>query len=96
MLRSINDYSVANLAMYGAVISLIVILVRFVWVVLAVILPRWISKRVREKEPFDVRNEVVTTAITYIEENLSLVQDELLHNLKSKYEIKFNRLQITA
>lgn len=31
----------------------------------------------------------------HIEENLSLLQDELLHNIKSKYEVKFNRLQKT-
>jgi Na+/H+ antiporter len=44
-------------------------------------------------EEYDVRTEVVTTAINHIEENLSLVHDDLLKNIKSKYEVKYNRLQ---
>jgi len=46
-------------------------------------------------EEYTIRNEVVSTAISHIEENLSLVNDELLHNIKSKYEVKYNRLQKT-
>jgi CPA1 family monovalent cation:H+ antiporter len=42
-----------------------------------------------------VRNTVVKTAIGYIEDNLSLVQEDLLDNIKSKYEVKYNRLQKT-
>jgi len=38
---------------------------------------------------------VVSSVISHIEENLSLVSDELLHNIKSKYEVKYNRLQKT-
>lgn len=44
-------------------------------------------------EEYDVRTEVVTKAINHIEENLSLVHDDLLKNIKSKYEVKYNRLQ---
>jgi Na+/H+ antiporter len=44
-------------------------------------------------EEYEVRTEVVTTAINHIEENLSLVHDDLLKNIKSKYEVKYNRLQ---
>ncbi len=151
-----------------------VIGVRFIWVVPAVLLPRWLSKRVRETEPYDPRNmvvfrwagmrgvvsmaaalalpltlkdgsafphrnliiylsfcvilstlvllgstlswiirkmklqpysivadeyevrtKVVTAAISYIEDNLSFRPDELLNNIKSKYEVKYNRLQKT-
>ena len=46
-------------------------------------------------EEYEVRNTVVTTAIGYIEDNLSLVQEDLLDNIKSKYEVKYNRLQKT-
>jgi CPA1 family monovalent cation:H+ antiporter len=46
-------------------------------------------------EEYEVRTEVVKKAISHIEENFSLVQDELLNNIKSKYEVKFNRLQKT-
>ncbi len=37
----------------------------------------------------------MNNAITHIEENLSLVNGELLNNIKNKYEIKYNRLQKT-
>ncbi|MFT3794647.1 Na+/H+ antiporter [Flavobacterium sp.] len=46
-------------------------------------------------EEYEVRNLVVSQTITHIEDNLSLLQDELLHNIKSKYEVKYNRLQKT-
>jgi Na+/H+ antiporter len=174
VIEGIGDYSIGTLALYGAVVSLVVILVRFVWVIPASMLPRLLSRKIRLKEAFDPRNMVVfgwagmrgvvsmaaalalpltlvdgtafphrnlviyitfcvilstlvllgltlpwiirkmkipphsiaseeyeirTTVvnhtITHIEENLGLVQDELLHNIKSKYEVKFNRLQKT-
>jgi CPA1 family monovalent cation:H+ antiporter len=46
-------------------------------------------------EEYEVRTQVVTSAIGYIEDNLSLVQEDLLNNIKSKYEVKYNRLQKT-
>jgi len=46
-------------------------------------------------EEYEVRTNVVTETIAHIEENLSLLQDELLNNIKSKYEVKYNRLQKT-
>ncbi len=46
-------------------------------------------------EEYEVRTQVVTHTIAHIEDNLSLIQDELLNNIKSKYEVKFNRLQKT-
>jgi CPA1 family monovalent cation:H+ antiporter len=69
-------------------------------VVLGLTLP-WIIRRLKmtphsiAAEEYDVRTKVVSTTITHIEENLSMVNDELLHNLKSKYEVKYNRLQKT-
>lgn len=174
VIKGIGEYPVSALVMYGVVISLVVIIIRFIWVLPAAMLPRWLSRRIREREEFDprnmvvfgwagmrgvvsmaaalaipftisngsdfprrslviylvfcvilatliplgltlpwvirrmglkphsivaeeyeVRNEVVSSAIAYIEENLSMAQDELLHNIKSKYEIKYNRLQKT-
>lgn len=35
-------------------------------------------------------------ALGHIEEHLLLVPDELLHNIKRRYEVKCNRLQPTA
>lgn len=170
VMAGISDYPKGELLLYGFVISLVVILVRFIWIVPAALLPRALSKRIREREKFDprhmvvfgwagmrgvvsmaaalalpmtmslqhrnlviflsfcvilstlvllgftlrpvirklglepyslvaeeyeVRNMVVSRAIDHIEEHLSLVPDEILHNIKSKYEVKYNRLQRT-
>ena len=173
VLAGISDYPVGTLLLYGLGISLVVILVRFLFAYPAVYLPRLISRRLRA-HPFDARNVVVfgwagmrgvvsmaaalalpltlpdgspfphrnlilyitfsvilftlvllglslpwvirrmkmppfsvaaeeytvrtqlmTRMITHIEENLSLMQDDVLHNIKSKYEVKYNRLQKT-
>lgn len=168
-----DDYSTGSLVLYGLGISLVVILVRFIWIVPATLLPRYLSKSIAREEfdprflvifgwagmrgvvsmaaalaipftlanglPFphrnliiyltfcvilstlvllgltlpwvirrlkispyssmaeeyEVRTKVVTNTIVHIEENLSQIQSELLHNIKSKYEVKFNRLQKT-
>ena len=174
VMEGINDYPVSELVLYGLVISFVVIAIRFIWIVPAALLPRWLSKHIRETEPFDPRNlvifgwagmrgvvsmaaalalpftlqdgtafphrnliiyltfcvilstlvilgftlrwivrklkiqpysivaeeyevrtQVVSSVISHIEENLSLVSDELLRNIKSKYEVKYNRLQKT-
>lgn len=174
VMKGISNYPWQTLAISALVISFVVIIVRFIWVVPAAMLPRILSKHIREKEAFDprnliifgwagmrgvvsmaaalalpvvftngepftnrdlivylsfcvilftlvvlgstlkwvirklkiepfslvaeeyeVRNTVVATAIGYIEDNLSLVQEDLLNNIKSKYEVKYNRLQKT-
>ncbi|MEO8763578.1 MAG: Na+/H+ antiporter [Ginsengibacter sp.] len=174
VMEGISDYPVRDLVLYGVIVSFVVIAVRFIWIVPATLLPRWLSKRIRETEPFDPRNmvvfgwagmrgvvsmaaalalpltlkdgsafphrnliiyltfcvilstlvflgstlrwvvkklklqpysmvaeeyeirsQVVSSVITHIEKNLSLVPVELLHNIKSKYEVKYNRLQKT-
>lgn len=174
VMLGITGYSVQELIIYGLIISFVVIVIRFIWVVPSAMLPRWLSKRIRENEPFDprnmvvfgwagmrgvvsmaaalalpltlsdgaafphrnliiylsfcviistlvllgltlpwiirklkmephsivaeeyeVRNKIVIAAIAHIEENLSLDSDELLQNIKSKYEVKYNRLQKT-
>lgn len=174
VMDGIGEYYTASLLLWGGVISFVVIIVRFLWVIPATMLPRVLSKKIRETESFDkrnmvvfgwagmrgvvsmaaalaipltmkdgspfphrnliiylvfcvivstlvllgltlpwiikkmklepysifaeeyeVRNEIVSKTITHIEENYSLLQDELLNNIKSKYEVKFNRLQKT-
>lgn len=174
VMEGIHEYSTSELVLYGLIISAVVIVVRFVWVIPAALLPRALSKRIRETEKFDFRNlmvvgwagmrgvvsmaaalalplimdngqafphrnlivyltfcvilstlvllglslplvikklkiqphsiaaeeydvrtQVVSQTINHIEENLSLLQDELLNNIKSKYEVKYNRLQKT-
>lgn len=174
VMQGISSYPWQTLAVSALVLSFVVIIVRFIWIIPAALIPRALSKRIRKKEPFDgrnlaifgwtgmrgvvsmaaalglpmviagdkkfenreliiylsfciilvtlvllggtlkwiirklkiepyslvgeeyeVRNTVVTTAISYIEDNLSLVQEDLLDNIKSKYEVKYNRLQKT-
>lgn len=174
VIKGISDYAVSSLLWYGIVTSVVVIVVRLLWIMPAAMLPRVLSKRIREKEVFDwrqllifgwagmrgvvsmaaalaiplvlpdgnpfphrnlviylvffvilttlvllglplpwlikklrivphsfaaeeylVRTKVVQNTITHIEENLSLLQDDLLRNIKTKYEIKYNRLQKT-
>lgn len=174
VLEGLEEYPTSSLIIWGVVISLVVIIVRFIWVIPAAMLPRFLSKKIRSSEPFDprnlavfgwagmrgvvsmaaalalpltldngnpfphrnlliyltfcvilftlillgltlpwlikklklnpysliaeeyeVRNAVVSETIGYIESNLSLLNDDLLRNIKSKYEVKFNRLQKT-
>jgi len=174
IIAGISNYSGTALFLWGASISAVVILVRFLWIVPATLLPRFLSKRIRENEEFDyrnmiifgwsgmrgvvsmaaalalplmisekeafpfrnliiylvfcvilstlviqgltlpwlirklklqpysilaeeyqIRNVIVSETIAHIEDNFSLLNDDLLHNIKSKYEVKFNRLQKT-
>jgi monovalent cation/hydrogen antiporter len=172
VIQGIGNYPAGTLALYGVVISLVVILVRFVWVLPRFIVPSlrrdmikdkidprnvvvfgwagmrgvvsmaaalalpltlsdntpfpnrnliiylsfcvivstlvflgvtlpWIVKKLKlpkysmEAEEYEVRNYLVSETITHIEENLSLIHDTLLNNIKSKYEVKYNRLQRT-
>lgn len=173
VIAGIGEYPLASLALWGIIISFIVIIVRFLWVVPAAMLPRFLSEKIRKDvidprnlvifgwagmrgvvsmaaalalpltlsdgspfpqrnliiyltfcvilstlvilgltlpwlirklkvepysiyaEEYEVRNLVVSQTITHIEENLSLLQDDLLQNIKSKYEVKYNRLQKT-
>ena len=46
-----SPYPVATLVMYGGLISLTVILVRFAWVFPATYVPRWVSRSLRERDP---------------------------------------------
>jgi CPA1 family monovalent cation:H+ antiporter len=46
-----SDYSFAALLGYGAAVSLAVVLTRAAWVFPATYLPRWLSRRLRERDP---------------------------------------------
>ncbi len=176
VLQEIVNHSFTELLTYGALISLAVIVTRFIWVYPATYLPR-LNKRIREKErtpswknvlvfswtgmrgvvsmaaalalpitlneqpfpnrdliifltfcviiatlvlqglslpmlikalrlprysiveeEFNIRYKMANSSIVYIEENLSLgeVPDEVLAQIKSKYEIKINKMSQTA
>lgn len=170
----ISNYSGSSLFIWGASISAVVILVRFLWVIPSTLLQKYLSSKNKQKEEFDyrnmiifgwsgmrgvvsmaaalalplmmnekeafplrnliiylvfcvilstlviqgltlpwlikkikiqpysiiaeeyeIRNVIVSETIAHIEDNFSLLNDDLLHNIKSKYEVKFNRLQKT-
>lgn len=56
VIKDIEKYPIDELLFYGLIISVLVIVVRFIWVYPAAILPRMLSKRIRETEHFDIRN----------------------------------------
>jgi Na+/H+ antiporter len=176
ILRNINDIPFSTLLLYGAIVSVTVIVVRIIWVFPATYIPR-IIKRIRKSEPLPnlklvsvvawsgmrgivslaaalalplmmsdtkpfpnrnliifltfsvifstlvlqgltlprlikwlrikpdgkeddeehaVRVRVTSSVIEHIEENYSLLNDEVLNQIKTKYEIRFQRLRRDA
>ena len=51
LIARIDQYSIAELALSAAVVCAVVIVARFVWIYPAVYLPRWLSPRLRRKDP---------------------------------------------
>ncbi len=173
ILRNINDIPFSTLLLYGAIVSVTVIVVRIIWVFPATYIPR-INKKIRKREPtpdlklvsivawsgmrgivslaaalalplmmsdtkafpnrnliifltfsvifstlvlqgltlpklikmlgiktdeteddeeHQVRVKVTSSVIEHIEENYSLLNDEILNQIKTKYEIRFQRLR---
>jgi CPA1 family monovalent cation:H+ antiporter len=54
IMAGITSYSTGELIFYGILISAVVIITRFIYVVPTALLPRYLSKKIR-KEPFDKR-----------------------------------------
>ena len=52
ILDSLQGHSATSLIAAGAVVSLAVILTRLIWIFPATYLPRWLWKRVRERDPY--------------------------------------------
>jgi len=51
IVHGLNGYSLEEGIKYGIIISIITILIRFIWVYPSAFVPRLLSKRIREKEP---------------------------------------------
>src|SRR5712675_2139209 len=51
LIARIGQYPLSELAISAAVISAVVIVARFIWVFPAVYLPRWLSLRIRRRDP---------------------------------------------
>jgi monovalent cation/hydrogen antiporter len=69
---SLDDYTVGQLALYAALVSLTVILVRMLWVFPATYVPRWVSRRLRERDPSPSWRSVSIIAWTGIRGVISL------------------------
>jgi CPA1 family monovalent cation:H+ antiporter len=52
ILNEISEYSAATLVWYGVLISVVVIGVRLLWVFPAAYIPRMLSRRLRERDPY--------------------------------------------
>ena len=59
VIKDFDDSYTVKLVSYGVIIGLVALVVRFVWTVPAVFLPRMLSKRIRESEEFDRRNVLI-------------------------------------
>lgn len=55
ILNNLWAYRWSSLLFYGTLISIATIVARFVWVYPAALIPRWLSKTIRERETFDIR-----------------------------------------
>ncbi|MFD0266837.1 Na+/H+ antiporter [Streptomyces sp. NPDC127106] len=51
VLRGLVEYEGVEAAWYAALVLLVVVVARFVWVFPATFVPRWLSARIREREP---------------------------------------------
>jgi CPA1 family monovalent cation:H+ antiporter len=95
MLNKTEEFPLRNLIIY-----LVFCVILSTLVIQGLTLP-WLIKKLKIErysilaEEYNVRNVIVSETISHIEDNFSLLDDELLHNIKSKYEVKFNRLQKT-
>jgi monovalent cation/hydrogen antiporter len=51
VVEELGEYTAGDLISYAVLVSLTVILIRMAWVFPATYLPRWVSRRVRERDP---------------------------------------------
>lgn len=52
ILENLKDYSLPRIIEYGLIISLMTIIIRIIWVFPGTYLPRMLSKKIREREPY--------------------------------------------
>jgi Na+/H+ antiporter len=67
-----TEFPVSELAFYGVLISLVVILARFLWVFPATYVPRWLSRRIRQRDPAPPPRQVMVIAWTGMRGVISL------------------------
>lgn len=59
IMGGIETYSAGQLVGYGVLVSVTVVIARFAYIVPAALLPRYLSRKIREREPFDKKYMVV-------------------------------------
>jgi CPA1 family monovalent cation:H+ antiporter len=64
VLRALSGRSIGELVLYAVAISLAVILIRILWVFPAAYLPRLLSKRIRDRDPYPAWQHVTLVAWT--------------------------------
>ena len=62
VLASVGQESALNLVLTGAAVSLAVVVARFIWVFPATYLPRFLSRRVRQRDPYPGWRNVLVVA----------------------------------
>jgi Na+/H+ antiporter len=72
IVESLSDYPAATLVLYAVLISLTVIVARFLWVFPATYVPRWLSRSVRERDPSPSPRAVTVVAWTGMRGVISL------------------------
>jgi Na+/H+ antiporter len=72
IIERLSEFPVATLVLYGGLISLTVILVRFLWVFPATYVPRWVSRSLRERDPSPPPRAVTVIAWTGMRGVISL------------------------
>jgi monovalent cation/hydrogen antiporter len=72
IVEGLSDYPVARLVLYAILISLTVIVVRFLWVFPATYIPRWVSRSLRERDPSPSPRAVMVIAWTGMRGVISL------------------------
>jgi CPA1 family monovalent cation:H+ antiporter len=70
--REIHGHSLMSLIAYSVVLTLIVMVVRLLWIYPATYIPRWLSKRVRQRDPAPPWQNVMVIAYTAMRGVVSL------------------------
>ena len=72
VVEQLGEYSAGDLILYAVLVSLTVILVRMAWAFPATYVPRWISRRLRERDPSPPWRAVMVIAWTGMRGVISL------------------------
>jgi CPA1 family monovalent cation:H+ antiporter len=72
IVERLSEFSVTELVLYGGLVSLAVVLARFLWIFPATYVPRWVSRSLRERDPAPSPRSVTVIAWTGMRGVISL------------------------